>query len=287
MNYELNVLISGRKVDTYSHEKNTYIEGRKGSSYQLQLKNNTNRDALFVVSIDGLSIIDGKPASKDSNGYVVGAHSSSTIEGWLVDEKTAAKFTFGAKDKSYAAESGQNIDNTGVIGLQVFEQKIVVRDYSYIENEWNFNKKPFTPPYYPPYHPKTTPFNPSPWGHSTCFGSSSQIQSSCSITSRPTNMYSTRNASNIDCGSSAVSDCTSPDNNESLGTSFGKATKFETTSKEFVRASNTPAYKIAVYYETAVELNKRGIVLSWQKTSSHKPNPFPGDYCTPPTTWAK
>jgi len=126
--YELYVLINGRRVSEYKHDIDTYIEGRPGSEYELELVNKSYQDAEFVVSVDGLSINTGKAAGRTSSGYIVRGNSSVTIKGWLVDNNTAAKFKFGAKGKSYAAKSKEgSVTNAGVIGLQVFTQKPVIR----------------------------------------------------------------------------------------------------------------------------------------------------------------
>ena len=112
MNYQMHVLINGRIADRYLHDGNWYIEGRKGTDYKIRLSNLTGKRTLFVPSVDGLSIIDGKTASKDSKGYILGPWQTLDVDGWLVDENTAAKFTFGHKNSSYSKESGHGTDNT-------------------------------------------------------------------------------------------------------------------------------------------------------------------------------
>lgn len=141
--YQINILINGKIATKYDHNGDTYIEGRKGSEYELELINNSWDDAEFIVSIDGLSIIDGSAAGSNSSGYIVHARSRTRIKGWLLDSTKAASFKFGEKESSYAAQSNEgNINNTGVIGLLVFPRKReakqtcdinhVLYDYSYL-----------------------------------------------------------------------------------------------------------------------------------------------------------
>lgn len=285
MQYEINVLVSGRPIDVYNHAGSTYVEGRAKSEYKLQLKNNTSADAEFIVSIDGLSIIDGKPAGKNSTGYIVKAWQTSVIDGWLVDKNTAAKFVFGSKGSSYAASIGQDTDNTGVIGLQVFAKKAYpifnsMLSYpswetGFLQNEWY------------PHSIKTIATNVQrsyldagqasfknltslPLAKGIC---QNQVQSSL------TSGYS----GPISGASASVEPVQS-----SLATEFGAATDFKTSKVEFERASTTPVYTQAIYYATAPELNKLGIVLKWQKVKTKTPNPFPADtYCKTPDGWKK
>ena len=79
-------------------------------------------DHLESFSRDGLSVINGRPASEKSVGYLVDARSSITIKGWRRDKDTVAAFTFENRENSYAARRGYR-DNIGVIGLVAFEEQ--------------------------------------------------------------------------------------------------------------------------------------------------------------------
>jgi hypothetical protein len=121
---KLNVLINGRKVREYLHENNTYIEGRDGSAFEIEFVNNTVSDVEAVLSVDGISIIDGKPAGENSTGYVVRRFSKVSIPGWTLTQKHGAAFRFsGKKDASYAAAVTGSEANNGVIGAMVFKEK--------------------------------------------------------------------------------------------------------------------------------------------------------------------
>ena len=122
--YELTIRPNGRnQADEYNHKSRTWIEGREKSEYTIELKNNTQYRVKAVVSVDGLAVTDGKPASYESKGFVISAYSTVTIPGWLVDNTTAAKFVFGKKNASYAEMSGNDVSNVGVIGAAFFEEK--------------------------------------------------------------------------------------------------------------------------------------------------------------------
>jgi len=118
--YEFWITVNNRPVDEYSHEGDTYIEGRKGSEYTINFRNNFFKPLKVVFSVDGLNIISG---NNDFNkGYVVNPHELLTIPGWLSSDSTAQKFVFSSKDGSYNMhnKSGDSA-NIGVIGAMVYD----------------------------------------------------------------------------------------------------------------------------------------------------------------------
>lgn len=132
-NVSLTVVIHGQKsaheareyVSPVDHQ--TYVEGRQGSNFTLRIRNGTARRVLAVPSVDGLSVLDGKPASANSSGYILNPHQTLEIPGWKLDGETAAKFFFAgeteAGDESYVAQIGGDVANKGVIGVIVFDEK--------------------------------------------------------------------------------------------------------------------------------------------------------------------
>ena len=92
--YSLAVLVHGNAVKTYDHGGKTYVEGRRGSEFSIQLRNNTNNQVEAVVSVDGKSVNSGEAAAYATRGYVLDAHSTVTIPGWRLNNQEVAKFGF-------------------------------------------------------------------------------------------------------------------------------------------------------------------------------------------------
>ena len=73
-----------------------------------------------------------------------------------------------------------------------------------------------------------------------------------------------------------------------MGTGFGNAAQFNTVNTAFVRedASN-PAAVMAVYYDSARGLQKRGIQLKTKRGYDYSNNPFPAytPGAKPPSDW--
>src|SRR5580765_4744887 len=90
----LKVLVKNRPIDNYFHQGKTYIEGRKGSEYELEYTNPTAHRQKIIVSVDGLNVCSG-----DNNwekGYVVEPYQNLIIPGWRKDSDNVAKFIFSS-----------------------------------------------------------------------------------------------------------------------------------------------------------------------------------------------
>lgn len=131
MSYEVNILVNGNRCKQYSHNGKLFIEAKKGSEYSIEIKNNQWKRILAVASVDGLDVLNGKPAKEDGNGYVVNGYNTLKIDGFRVSNEKVAKFLFDYKGGSYAASKEDGSErNVGVIGVRLFSEK----------------EKPYTPP---------------------------------------------------------------------------------------------------------------------------------------------
>jgi hypothetical protein len=79
---------------------------------------------VAIVSVDGLSVISGQPASEHAPGYIVSPYSHVVIKGWRRNLEHVAAFRFVERDTSYASLIGKP-DNIGVIGLIAIEEKVI------------------------------------------------------------------------------------------------------------------------------------------------------------------
>ncbi len=120
--YEIRVLVKDRSVQEYPHTDGyTYVEGRAGSEYVLELVNLSYERVLMVPSVDGLSVLNGKQDWED--GYVVNPHATMRVPGWRRDNTKVAAFEFADPRDSYTNRVGNGATNVGVIGLMVYREK--------------------------------------------------------------------------------------------------------------------------------------------------------------------
>jgi hypothetical protein len=279
--YSLQVRPNGRTIaDEYLHQNTTWIEGRELSRYEVIIGNKSSSKALFIVAIDGLDVIEGKPAGTQSQGYVVNPYSSVTIPGWKLNNQEAAEFFFSRKSESYVNAIGGNTANTGVIGAMVFREKPSI-DYNIYRQfvqlgQWTHG--------YNPYGTRSGTSPVLPW-----YGINSNHVDDGNVKSNVTN-----SGMNSSVGSMSaqipigVYNAASPVTQD-VATGFGNATGFNTSQVSFVREDeNNPTAILVMYYNTAKNLQKMGIQLRTRHNSSYSPNPFPATAssgCVPPKIW--
>jgi|GEM_PF-1825526 len=252
----LEVLVNGRPVTEYRHDGNVFIEGRDRSEFSLRMKylggyRDMGKRKLFVPSVDGLSIIDGKPASNDSRGFILETDEEIEVPGWMVNNETAASFFFSLSNKepSYAEQMGYGGQNNGVIGVRVFQEKEPA-------------KKPLPNPF-----PDVLQLKDFPWADSG--------------TVREPDF----NPRTISFGASASASALrgiAPQSAKELGAGWGEETDFSTTITQFEKGEHLT--DIVIFYDTIRGLEALGVDVVKKKArrSSMGASPFPGDYCKSP-----
>jgi len=122
--YELCILIGGQRVDEQLDKgsETTWIAVPRGQEFELFVRNDSCQRVLAVPTIDGLSVMDGKPGSWVSGGYVVEPASQMIIPGWRLDNDNVARFEFGTIAQGYASQMGYSPRNVGVIACAFFAE---------------------------------------------------------------------------------------------------------------------------------------------------------------------
>ncbi|RYD42924.1 MAG: hypothetical protein EOP83_32230, partial [Verrucomicrobiaceae bacterium] len=130
-NVELTVQINGKPITEYPHNGQVFVEGRENSTFEIAVKNHNPVRVEAVVSVDGLSVLDGKDAGPASPGYLLNAGETVVIPGWKLTSAQVAQFIFGGKSQSYAQAATGTSRNTGVIGLLVYKERVQQHVYPY------------------------------------------------------------------------------------------------------------------------------------------------------------
>jgi hypothetical protein len=100
----------------------TLIVGADGERYKIMVRNATPVRFEIVASVDGLDVIDGKPADPNRRGYIVDPHDTLVIDGFRTSDANVAAFRFGKVADSYAARTSGD-RNVGVVGLAIFAER--------------------------------------------------------------------------------------------------------------------------------------------------------------------
>ncbi len=112
----------GSVLPTFRRGGRFYVLGDRGDRYSIRVTNPTAQRIEAVVSVDGLDVVDGDPASLSKRGYVIMPFGTLEVDGFRVSTEEVAAFRFSSVSRSYAGRKGK-ARHVGVIGLAVFEEK--------------------------------------------------------------------------------------------------------------------------------------------------------------------
>lgn len=113
---------AGRTLPGISASGRTLIMGSDGERYRIIVRNATTARFEVVASVDGLDVIDGKPADPNRRGYIVDPHDTLVIDGFRTSDSNVAAFRFGRVADSYAAQTSGD-RNVGIVGLAIFAER--------------------------------------------------------------------------------------------------------------------------------------------------------------------
>ncbi len=113
---------AGRTLPGVQANGRTLIVGADGQRYKIVVRNATTARFEVVASVDGLDVIDGKPADPNRRGYIVDPHDVLVIDGFRTSNANVAAFRFGRVADSYAARTSGD-RNVGVVGLAIFAER--------------------------------------------------------------------------------------------------------------------------------------------------------------------
>jgi hypothetical protein len=119
-----------------------YVLGNAGQRYTILLENTTPYRFESVVSVDGLDVINGQPASGSHRGYILPAYGRVEIEGFRQNQNAVATFRFGSVGNSYAAQTG-DARNVGVIGVALYAENGAPMDMEQNEIQLREQANPF------------------------------------------------------------------------------------------------------------------------------------------------
>lgn len=258
---QMRVLVNGRAVQEYHQQDRTFVEGRAGSRFELELRNLAYQRLLVHPMVDGLSCMTGQPADRrdSQHGYVLGPRESLVVPGWRLDDQQVAQFFFAGRGGSYAESKGQP-ENRGVIACPVWEEQ------PWVARWYTESRLDFTVPPCPPY-----PRWPQPDG---------QFPSYPTVTAPPQ-----VGAAQVFCSVQQEQPTSGQFN---LGTGFGERRDHRVASTPFTPATQEPLLTALIYYTDEPGLRARGIDVQRarrRKEQGGLPDPFPGSGCRPPAGW--
>ncbi len=265
---QIELVQDGKVLRTHSHEGRLYAEAPKSGSYTIRLRNDGPSRRLAVLSVDGINVLDGEDGRVEGPGYVLGPWATLEVPGFRRDSGKVAAFEFAPDKVSYAEKSGRGTSNVGVIGVAVFDEKVVTRPIviekhvHHHHNQWPWGHWPYEPkPWNDPYRPTWT--------------SHTDIVCNDGHTATVNNVMRDSGAT-LSANAGVVLNSSTMKSIVDVGTAYGKEMDFATTSTSFVRATTQPATILELRYATRERLKKMGVDLTAPVLTISSPNPFPG-----------
>lgn len=274
-NYELVIRPQGKSIATeYWHNNACFIEGRKSSSYTIELINRSSMRIKAIVSVDGLCVLDGQPAGAQNPGFVVDGFGSVTARGWAVNDQTAAEFVFSDARKSYSNATNRGTANIGVIGAMIFQESQSSVDQWY--PNWHENW------YNPTWVNQPTP----PWEYTS---NSAKLFHNAHSSGSGGGTFGGRGCSTTTVSNNAISPVL---RQSSFGTGWGDKISQNLNPTSFIpRDPQNPDQILVIYYDSLQGLQRRGIKpITKRGYSNNEPQPFPSSTigCPEPApSWTK
>lgn len=304
--YTLSIIVKDRPIDEYLHEGRTFVEGRKGSDFELSFKNTSKSRVLVVPSVDGLSPLDGQTAGPESRGYIVAAGATLVIPGWTITDDQVAKFIFENKEKSYGSHTDGGTTNAGVVGVLVYaeKQEPKAKEIHHHHHHTTTTIQPVNPypvwpqPIYPPY-PRVwygSSIGDLPVGSGLTASAVRSARNDMSLGAFGATTSSIASLNSIQTSGATVNDTMNhgtptgaplevEESPFGLGAGWGEKADFKINHTTFNRGDLVA--QMVIYYDTRRNLEKRGIEIRPQRISYSEelPQAFVSVGCTPPPGW--
>lgn len=268
---------TGQPLKIWRHRGRLFVAGELGARYSLRVTNHTQNRVLVVLSVDGVNVLSGDTADYSQRGYVLYAGQSYDVPGWRKSDTEVADFTFAPLPQSYAAQTGRPND-VGVIGMAVFNEKVVEHTYAAI------------PPLPLPLPPVPNPAPGSTGWHTTVRSPAATPPPDMPAPALP--LPPIRNpqpeliappvpappappASRLAAIPNRPAERAAPGQlDEKLGTAHGAREWSVVRSVPFVRATSYPQKVQQIEYDTFDHLVASGVIPRYL---GYRPRPFPAD----------
>jgi hypothetical protein len=138
-----------------------FVVGESGRRYSIVVRNESDVRMEAVLSVDGLDVMDGRPASFRKRGYIINPRGEVRVEGFRQSTDAVAAFRFGSVSDSYANRKHGDTRNVGVVGIAAFNE-YGTDPFELTERERRLRASPFpgnfaSPPEPMPYRPLRRP----------------------------------------------------------------------------------------------------------------------------------
>lgn len=275
---QVSIVQDGRVLRQINHRQEQFIETPDSGNYVIRVHNDSHRRRMIVLSVDGVNVVNGENAGFDGPGYVFNPWQTADIPGFRRTNGEVASFTFKADAESYAAQTGRGTNNVGVIGVAVFDEKVVVRAPTITVTKEIHHHHHSNPIWLSTLGENTRGPTDVTWNVSdSCVLNSTAANS----TEADSTFCSMNLESAVPAAGTAYSEETYPTKSSitrgrksvtRVGTGYGERVEFRTTDTDFTKATKKPNFLATFRYGTREQLIGWGVPVDVQE---FRPNAFP------------
>jgi hypothetical protein len=115
----------GKAIRQYSVDGIQTIGVVENEPFQIHFTNRSNEDVSVIVSLDGISVLSGKPADLDPDTlkWFVRRGSTLHLRAWHETAQGGARLVFTGEDKSVALHTSGDTSHKGIIAFAVFMEE--------------------------------------------------------------------------------------------------------------------------------------------------------------------
>lgn len=253
----LSIVQNGSVLRQIDFNGDSYIEAPPEGEYSIRIFNDNHCRRMVVLSVDGINVINGENAGYEGQGYVFNPWQTADIPGFRRGASEVAAFTFKSDSESYAAQTGRGTSNVGVIGIAVFDEKVLR----------------LSPPVgaLKRARGRNTKSAPSEWETKITWTSDSGVLHPESAVGSENFVYNDVADTNFVYCNSVVDAPRNPIL-RAVGTAYGERKTFHTTDTDFTKASDKPSLVRTYRYGTRSQLKSWGVPVD---ITPPRPNAFP------------
>jgi hypothetical protein len=272
---DVEILVNGKPIKKFAHQGKIFIQSNHDTEYSIRVRNLGCCRRLFVVTVDGINVIDGKAGGSTKMGYIIHGYAAYEIKGFRTSNDAVHPFKFNSKSRSYAAKSDEtqgDTRNCGVIGIDVYDEKqqpilFSLNSCSNIATPtWTFNSMQNTASPMPPVATYTC--NTLGFSENTTTDWCEQERSV-----EPTR-GATRSAKRGSLMGSKIA-------NFDMGTEFSQREVADHVTELEFEIGNL-LESVVIYYASRNALADMGVPVVKETYIPSFPEPFPSKFCKPP-----
>jgi hypothetical protein len=132
----INLICDGKTLEAVTSSGTTFFcvePEMHGKPFTIQLRHQSSGRKAVFIGVDGKCVQTGKDdwtnPRADMRAYLVEPYRTMELKGFRTSEETVGEFVFTDVERSYAAQTGTSENSRGTIGLEIWGERAVQRNW--------------------------------------------------------------------------------------------------------------------------------------------------------------